>query len=258
MNSIRYNYVIYDVNMLQQFIGQLAMAKGKNISSFLYAWIYHDKDILEATGEPKKPHFHLWLEFPEAVKSMFLDKILEACGGTASMRSNKKTDRNFLAYLTHDTTNSGLKARYDFENIVTNIEPSEFKEMYQEAISNANRPNRQKQEVETITKIYEICTMNNDIISISSLMNYIMASADDDLKDLMPYIMKRSYGLNSALRDVFENNSIYKASQELENENRSLLDSNKKKMHHLTALRNRQIAQSQLIDAMIEKEESKK
>ena len=255
MNAIRYNFVMYDVTMIQQFLGLLSSAKGKNISSYQYAFIYHDKDILEATGEPKKAHFHLWLEFPEAVKSMFIDKILEACGGNASMRSNKKTDRNFLAYLTHDTTNSGLKARYNYEDIITNIEPNEFKEMYLEAISNANRPNKQKQEIDMITKIYEIVSMNNDIISVSSLMNYIINSNDNDLKELMPYIMKRGYGLNMALKDVFENNSMILSSQELESQNQSLLSSNKKKMHHLQALRNRQIAQAEYLDKMIEKEE---
>ena len=258
MNAMRYNFVIYEEEMLFKFIMALGNAKGKNISNFKYAYILHDSDIVIETGEIKKPHYHLWLEFNDAVKSNFIDNILSLVGGSSSMRSNQKTDRNFLAYLTHDTSKSGMKKHYEFKDIVTNIDDEEFKEMYYDAIAKTNKPSKAKQEVDTISRLFEIVSMNNDIISLSSLMNYIINSGDDELMDLMPYIMKRSYGLNMALKDVFMNNATILSSMELEKNMPGMIEANKKKYRKLKSMRESLTAQSQLLDKMIEKEECKK
>lgn len=70
MNSMRYNLVFYEEQILFNFIMNLVNSKGKNISAVKYAYILHDKDIEEDTGELKKPHYHLWLEFPSQVKKL--------------------------------------------------------------------------------------------------------------------------------------------------------------------------------------------
>lgn len=54
MNSSKYNLVMYQEEMVQNFIALMLQNKGKNISQVKYAYILHDKDILEETGELKK------------------------------------------------------------------------------------------------------------------------------------------------------------------------------------------------------------
>lgn len=230
MNAQRYNLVFYEEKILNDFLITLGNAKGKNISSFKYAYILHDSDIIEATGELKKQHYHLWLEFPQPVKSQFIENILNLSGSESSALSYQKTDRNFLAYLTHDTTNSGIKAHYDFENIKTNIDPCTFYEMYFEAVSKANKPSRATVESENIKALSQIIQGNENITSFSVLMKFLL---DNGEYDLTQYCIKRSYGLSKAFELYFEYNNIQLASKELKNDITSLLDNAKKDFNDL-------------------------
>jgi len=236
MNATRYNLVFYQEEILNNFLVSLGNAKGKNITSFKYAYILHDSDIIEATGELKKAHYHLWLEFPQAVKSQFIENILNISGSDASALSYQKTDRNFLAYLTHDTTNSGIKAHYEFENIKTNIDNNTFYEMYYEAVTKANKPSRAVQETENIKALAQIINGNENITSFSVLMKFLL---DNQEYELMQYCIKRSYGLQKGFESLFQLNNYNLASKGLENEIIGKLQEARNKYHSLQAQKNK-------------------
>ena len=213
MNSMRYNFIFYDENILNNFILNLQNnTKGKNISQFNYAYILHDSDVIVETGEFKKAHWHLWIEFNTAVKSMYLEKVLELSGSNPSALSHQKTDRNFLAYFTHDTVNSKLKAHYNFNDIKTNIDIDIFKEMYYNAIEKLNKPTSQEKNLNLIKEIFCIVSENKDIVSFSGLTFFLRKNEEFEL---LEYCIKRAYGLKLALQQFFANNCI-KSSQVFE------------------------------------------
>lgn len=215
MNSMRYNFIFYDETILNNFILNLQNnTKGKNISQFNYAYILHDSDIIIETGETKKAHWHLWIEFNSAVKSMYLEKVLELSGSSSSALSHQKTDRNFLAYLTHDTINSKLKAHYNFDDIKTNIDIDMFKEMYYNAIEKLNKPTSQEKNLSLTKTIFDIVAENKDITCFSQLCFFLRQNEE---YELLEYCIKRTYGLREALKQFFGINSM-KCSQVFENE----------------------------------------
>lgn len=224
MNALRYNLVLYDKQVLLNFLEALAMCRGKNISQVLYAYILHDKDIIEETGELKKPHYHLWLEFPSSVKDRDLNFMLECCGGNASNISHQKTDRNFLAYLTHNTTNSTIKKQYDFKDIITNVEPELFYEWYFTAVEKVNKPSKTEKITFTIQAIMTACEDNINIINMASLMAYFIDMGE---LDIVEYISKRAYFINQLCKSYFKHNSQklsasqmqYKENQHIEHKN---------------------------------------
>lgn len=225
MNAIRYNLVFYDKNIMESFIEKMASSKGKNISQVRYAYILHDSDILEVTGEIKKPHYHLWLEFPQSIKDRDLIPLLVASGSDGSAISHQKTDRNFLAYMTHDTTNSfDVKAHYEKENIVTNIERQEFNEMYYEAVSKIKKPNRQKQKVLDTTmymkELFDILEENKEICGFLELVQFLIL--DNDM-ELLEYVSTKTYFLKQVFEERFKINRLYQFTHELENQNRKEL-----------------------------------
>lgn len=205
MNALRYNLVLYDKKILIDFIQSLCMSRGKNISQVLYAYILHDKDIIEDTGELKKAHYHLWLEFPCSVKDRDLVVLLEACGGSASSISHSKTDRNFLAYLTHNTTRSSVKKEYDFKDIVTNIDKDLFYEWYYTALDKVNKPTKTEKITFTIQSIMTACEDNLNIINMASLMAYFIEMNE---LDIVEYISKRAYFISQLCKSYFKHNSI--------------------------------------------------
>lgn len=225
MNAVRYNLIFYDKNIMDSFIEKMASNRGKNISQVKYAYILHDSDIIEETGEYKKPHYHLWLEFPQSVRDRDIIPLLVASGSNGSAISKQKTDRNFLAYLTHDTSNSfEIKAHYEKENIFTNIEEQEFNEMYYEAVSKIKKPNRQKQKVldtaRYMKSIFDILEENKDITSFFGLVQFLLSDGDMELLD---YVSNKTYFLKNILHHYFTYNSIYQSAHNLENENKKEL-----------------------------------
>ena len=215
MNSMRYNFIFYDEKILGCFLLNLSNAKGKNITQFNYAYIYHDKDIMD-NGELKKPHYHLWLEFNSAVKSMYIDNILQLSGSNSSALSHQKTDRNFLAYLTHENKGSKKlgKAIYNFEDIKTNIDIDIFKEMYYNAIEKLNKPTSQQKNEQFIKDIIRIVAENKDITCFPLLTFFLY---QNEQYELLEYCTKRAYGLKQVLQHFFATNSM-KCSQVFENE----------------------------------------
>lgn len=221
MNAIRYNLIFYDKNIMDLFIEKMASNRGKNISQVRYAYILHDSDIIEETGEYKKPHYHLWLEFPQSVRDRDLIPMLVASGSNGSAISKQKTDRNFLAYLTHDTSNSfEVKAHYEKENIFTNIDQQEFDEMYYEAVSKIKKPNRQKQKVLDTTmymkSLFDILEENKEICSFLELVQFLIL--DNDM-ELLEYVSNKTYFLKQVFETRFKINRAYQFTHELESEN---------------------------------------
>lgn len=227
MNAVRYNLIFYDKNIMTSFIEKMASNRGKNISQVRFAYILHDSDIIEETGEYKKPHYHLWLEFPQSIKDRDLIPMLVASGSNGSAISKQKTDRNFLAYLTHDTSNSfDVKAHYEKENIVTNIDQQEFNEMYYEAVSKIKKPNRQKQKVLDTTRymkeLLDIIEENKEICGFLDLVQFLLL--DNDM-ELLEYVSTKTYFLKQVFEERFKINKLYQFTHELQNQNKKELKS---------------------------------
>ena len=216
MNALRYNLIMYDKDNLIRFLEAIKLSRGKNISSCLYAYILHDKDVIEETGELKKEHYHLWLEFPSPVKDRDLIHLLELSGSNASALSHQKTDRNFLAYLTHNTINSALKKQYDYNDIITNIDKELFYEWYFEAVSKANKPTRQQQRIkesgELFTRLNKIIIGNPNITSFYQLLN---ALSENQEYDLIDFAMKKSYFIANGFKEAFQSNLEIKYKHDL-------------------------------------------
>lgn len=225
MNALRYNLIIYDKDILISFIEALKLSRGKNISGVLYAYILHDKDVMEETGELKKPHYHLWLEFPSSVKDRDLIHLLEAVGSNASALSHQRTDRNFLAYLTHNTINSTLKKQYDFQDIITNVETDLFYEWYFEAVSKANKPSKLEQKQQEIADIIgRLSDYALNSHKITSMLDLIITLRFNNEIDLLEFVQKRSYFVIMTFKDVFESNKKYTYSHEIDNEEQEALE----------------------------------
>lgn len=241
MNAVRYNLIFYDKNIMDLFIQKMASNRGKNISQVRYAYILHDSDIIEETGEYKKPHYHLWLEFPQSVRDRDLIPLLVASGSNGSAISKQKTDRNFLAYLTHDTSNSfEIKAHYDKDNIFTNIEPQEFNEMYYDAVAKIKKPSRQKQKVLDTTmymkSLFDILEENREICGFFELVQFLILDNDMELLD---YVSSKTYFLKQVLEARFKINRMYQFTHELENQNKKELEAIEKEFREAQAVEKR-------------------
>ena len=81
-----------------------------------YAWILHDKDTDE-NGVLKDPHYHIYLEFPNA---RGLNSIADELGIAPNMVQIVRDKKGLLAYLTH--RNSPEKWQYDDSEIHANFE----------------------------------------------------------------------------------------------------------------------------------------
>ena len=229
MNSTRYNLVMYDREILTNFLGSLLLNRGKNVSQVKWAYILHDRDIIEETGEIKKPHYHIFLQFPDNVKSNVIEKILTASGSNASALSHDKTNNEFLAYLTHSTKGAKIeKALYDFEEIETNFETEEFKVMYLKAVEKASKPSRQEIRVEKVASAFSslvsIIQENEEIISFSQLCIYLSLQEENEL---LEFAISKAYAIKNAFYDAFLNNRLRYSSSKLKNENLKQLEENK-------------------------------
>ena len=256
MNRNTYNLVLYDEPMVQNLIALMVQNKGKNISQVKYAYILHDKDILEETGELKKAHYHLFLEFPSQVKSNVLESLLVSVGGTASMVSNKVTNRSFLAYLTHNTTLAKeTKKQYEFDDIKTNWEKEEFREMYLDAVQKALKPSRQSQKIQQTASFFEQVYLflndNNEIVSYSTLILFL---SQNKLFDLLEYAVAHAYAVKEAFKEQFRYNNIRYQAETLENEIKGNIEANTSRLKQLANLKVQTEKQSDKIDYIEQKE----
>lgn len=247
MNASRYNLIFYEEEKLFRFITALTSSKGKNISAVKYAYIPHDSDIDFETGQSKKLHFHLWLEFPTQVKSRDLENLLQVSGSPISALSYDKTDRNFLAYLTHDTINSKLKAHYNKKDIITNMEESEFDYIYNLAIEKTNKPSKSELNGLKIADLTRIIEENPNIICVGSLVHFLLLNEQYDLLD---YVSKKTYFLNLAFKREFEANSIKLSSGELESIVKDRLDYAKNEYKELQKLNSKVCEQIDTIEML--------
>lgn len=203
----------------------LKLSPGKNIASVLYAYIKHDLDIIEETGELKKEHYHLWLEFPSQVRDRDLIHILELSGSNSSAISKQRTDRNFLAYLTHNTINSTLKKQYELESIVTNIDKELFYEWYYDALNKTNKPSKleekQKELASYAQRLIDIIEDNPKIINHLDLLKVLELNGDNDLIYL---VMHRPYWVSMTFKDAFATNREIRYRHELDQEEKDLIE----------------------------------
>lgn len=216
MNSKRYNLVMYQEVEIIKFLSACFNNRGKNISQVKYAYIYHDKD-------EKKPHYHLFIEFPEAVKDRDIERILTLTNISLSSYSKQKTNKNFLAYLTHSTPNDiGKKAPYEFNEIISNID--DLYERWQEAIKAVNTPSRQDKKIIEFTAIMkslnEIIVDNNEIVSYSSLTMFLL---ENDLMEELRFCINKTYAIKEMFKIQFQQNSIHNASHSLKTKNQAKL-----------------------------------
>lgn len=81
-----------------------------------YAWILHDKDV-DKEGELKDPHYHIYLEFPNARS---LNSIAEELNIPPNMIEVVRDKNGILKYLTH--ANNPEKYQYDISEIHSNFD----------------------------------------------------------------------------------------------------------------------------------------
>lgn len=81
----------------------------------IYALIKHNKDIDTDTGEVKKEHYHLMIEFKNAKSFTSIQKIFN--GAHIESAQHKK---QCYKYLLHNTINAKEKYQYNFNDIITN------------------------------------------------------------------------------------------------------------------------------------------
>lgn len=108
---------------------------GKELSSAdIYALILHDKDIIEETGELKKPHYHLVIEYKNAHYFTAITKIFE--GAHIEPCNNKVAS---YQYLIHQ--NNKEKYQYSQTDIQSNhiVKIKEFLNLDQFEDFNPNR-----------------------------------------------------------------------------------------------------------------------
>ncbi len=82
-----------------------------------YAWILHDKDVLPDTGELKDPHYHIFLEFPNARS---LNSVASELDVPPNMVQIVRDKKGILKYFTHQ--NSPEKYQYDVSEIHCNFD----------------------------------------------------------------------------------------------------------------------------------------
>lgn len=218
MNSRRYNLVMYQELEVLNFIDACLNNRGKNISRIQYAYILHDKDI------DKKPHYHIYCEFPSSVKDRDLFCILDKINLPHNYLSFDKTTTGFLAYLTHSTRESiGVKTPYDYENIVSNI--PDLKYQYEQAIIDTNKLSYQEKKIQAfstmIENVKDIIENNFEITDFSSLSYYLMQNG---FYQELDFIMKRCYAIKNAFSNTFIYNSIKLSSSQLKSENRARIE----------------------------------
>lgn len=114
----------------------------KSLNYRLYAYIMHDKDVLEAvneqTGElntkPKKKHYHLMLELKNPVSFNSIQNKFKG-----AHIETPKYKKSAYQYLLHNSPNSKEKYQYELEEIITNsleqvkftIESEDFELFYE-------------------------------------------------------------------------------------------------------------------------------
>lgn len=216
MESKCYNLVMYQEMDVIKFLDCCLNSKGKNISQIKYAYILHDKD-------EKKPHYHIYISFPEPVKSINIEKYLNLVGIDTSALSHSKTNETFLAYLTHSTRESiGVKSSYNWLDIITNID--DFEERYKRAIERANTMTRQEKKIAqfsiNISSINDTINENIEIINYSSLCQFLISN---NMMEELQFTLSRAYAINMMFKDIFTANSIKYSSSILKGENRAKL-----------------------------------
>ena len=82
-----------------------------------YAWILHDKDINNETGELKDAHYHIYLEFPNPRS---INSIANELDIEPFMIEAVRNKQGIIAYLTH--SKSPEKYQYDISEVHSNFE----------------------------------------------------------------------------------------------------------------------------------------
>lgn len=82
-----------------------------------YAWILHDKDTNKETGELIDPHYHIYLEFPNARS---LDAVANELGIAPNFVEIVRDKKGILNYLTHN--NNPEKYQYDISEVHSNFD----------------------------------------------------------------------------------------------------------------------------------------
>lgn len=216
MNSRRYNLVMYDEMDIVKFISASQNNRGKNISQIQYAYIFHNRD-------EKKPHYHLYIEFPEAVKTRDIERILTLVNVPITSLSYDKTNSNFLAYLTHNTPQDfGVKASYEFNEIISNM--LDIRERWENAIEAVNKPNRQQQKLNEfttiITNLNDIVRGNRNITNFPALTNFLI---ENQMYKELQYCLNKTYAIKNMFEIVFKENSVYNSSRTLKSKNQANL-----------------------------------
>jgi len=131
-----------------------------------YAWILHDRDVDIETGEIKDPHYHYFIEFPNARHLSGVAKEFEILESMIEVVRNKV---GILRYFTHSTPASKEKYQYDISEVHSSFDieaATEENDMltYFEIIS------KSKNVVDAIKKIQSIGYTGNPLVGVSYIV----------------------------------------------------------------------------------------
>ena len=122
-----------------------------------YAWILHDKDIDEKTGEIKKTHYHIVIRFNNAKWNTSLASDLHI---TENYIEECRNIKRSLQYLIH--YNDENKHQYDLEEVQGTLTS-----LLVETIKNGN-----KTESEKILEIFKFIEEQDSFVDIGYLIRW--------------------------------------------------------------------------------------
>lgn len=131
-----------------------------------YALIEHDSDI-DDDGQPKKPHVHVFIRFPNP---RYLNSVAKDLGIASNYIRPCGDSRSFVRYLVH--RDSPNKFQYDPKNIVSNIP-----DFVQECLAS----DKEKSESD---KVLEILELLDNISSFVDTRSFVRLVAKAGLYDV--------------------------------------------------------------------------
>ena len=133
----------------------------------IYAWIYHDKDINVETGELIEPHYHYYLEVPNA---RHLSSFASEFNIPENMIEVVRNKVGILRYLTHSTESSKEKYEYSLDDVHSSFDMIAATESYDmesiyDVIVTASSPR------DAIRRVKGLGYVGNPLIGVSYVLN---------------------------------------------------------------------------------------
>lgn len=132
-----------------------------------WAWILHDKDVNEDTGEVKEPHYHYYIEFPN---SRYIASVAKEFDIPENMIEVVRNKTGVLRYLTHSTEDSKSKYQYDISEVHASFEIEQATQGY-DMQSIYDMISQSGSVREAISRVYKAGYTGNALIGVSYIIS---------------------------------------------------------------------------------------